>query len=185
MGTAAQLHQGQGRDRVRTSPSPSPSPNPNPSPNPSPNYTQCDPSTGYLPASQVESTLARFVAVEEAAAGEDEAAGAQHVVEATSPSSSPPQPQPQPQPQQPTPVLVEPQCCWSAWGGEAACGGYPASSSRGACNTDWARACFANGDCPPPPALPTLATAGPDLRPSLATAAFRQTLRELAEIPGS
>ena len=82
-------------------------------------------------------------------------------------------------------AAVVPQCCWSAWGGEAACGGYPASSSRGACNTDWARACFANGDCPPPPALPTLAAAGPDLRPSLATAAFRQTLRELAEIPGS
>ena len=82
-------------------------------------------------------------------------------------------------------AAVVPQCCWSAWGGEAACGGYPASSSRGACNTDWARACFANGDCPPPPALATLATAGPDLRPSFATAAFRQTLRELAEIPGS
>lgn len=67
-------------------------------------------------------------------------------------------------------AVVVPQCCWSAWGGEAACGGYPASFSGGACNTDWARACFANGDCP----LPTLATAVPDLRPSLPAAAFQQ-----------
>merc|ERR1740130_1816126 len=32
---------------------------------PPPKYTKCDPSTGYLSASHVESTLARFVAVEE------------------------------------------------------------------------------------------------------------------------
>ena len=59
-------------------------------------------------------------------------------------------------------AAVVPQCCWSAWGGEAACGGYPASSSRGACNTDWARACSTNGECPAPPEpAPSGPTPGP------------------------
>ena len=167
---------------------------------PPPKYTKCDPSTGYLSASQVdaplltlaltrtriltptftltptpnqvESTLARFVAVEEEV-------GPEHV-EASSSSSSPP-----PQQQQHAPVIITPQCCWSAWGDEAACGGY-LTGSGGACNTDWAKACIADGDCPTltvapavltPPGQPT---AGPD-RPSLPTAALRETHRELAE----
>ena len=79
-----------------------------------------------------------------------------------------------------------PQCCWSAWGDESACGGYPASSSGGACNTDWAKACIADGDCPTPTVAPAVLTppgqptADPD-RPSLPTAALRETHRELAE----
>ena len=123
----------------------------------------------------MESTLARFVAVEEEV-------GPDHV-EASS-SSTPPPPQ-----QRHAPVTVVPQCCWSSWGDEAACGGYP-TGSGGACNTDWTKACIANADCPAPMSTPPVAptmltpvgqpTAGPD-RPSLPTAALRETHRELAE----
>ena len=55
-----------------------------------------------------------------------------------------------------------PQCCWSAWGDKTACGGYPASSSGGACNTDWAKVCGTNGECPTPPVpTPSGPTPGP------------------------
>ena len=148
--------------RATPNPSPNPYPDPHPHlhPNPNPN--------------QVESTLARFVAVEEEV-------GPEHV-EASSSSSSPP---PQQQQQQHAPVIVAPQCCWSTWGDEAACGGYP-TSSGGACNTEWTKACIADGDCPTPTVAPAVLmppgqpTAGPD-RPSLPTAALRETHRELAE----
>ena len=126
---------------------------------PPPRYTKCDPSTGYLSASQVDATLARFVAVEEDTT----------LVEASSRHRHAP---------------VAPQCCWSAWGDEAACGGYLTGSSGGACNTDWAKACIADGDCPtaPPVLVPTLPgpTPGPDT-PSASTPALRHSHRELSE----
>merc|ERR1719428_1166904 len=45
-------------------------------------------------------------------------------------------------------AAVAPQCCWSAWGDASSCGGYPHGASSGKCNTDWAKSCSANGDCP-------------------------------------
>ena len=109
----------------------------------------------------MESTLTRFVAVEEEV-------GPEHV-EASSSSSSPQQQQQQ---QQHAPVIITPQCCWSAWGDEAACGGYP-TGSGGACNTDWAKACIADGDCPTLTVAPAVLTppGGPD-RPSPACITF-------------
>ena len=62
---------------------------------------------------------------------------------------------------------VAPQCCWSAWGDKTTCGGYPAGSSAGECNTDWTKACSTNADCPtiPVPPLPGPTPAPPKPSP--------------------
>lgn len=52
-------------------------------------------------------------------------------------------------------------CCWSRWGTTEQCGGFPAGTSGGHCNTDWTKTCNSNNDCPatpvtpPPPPKPT------------------------------
>ena len=43
--------------------------------------------------------------------------------------------------------LAAPRCCWSKWGDQTTCGGYPAGASGGKCTTDWSKTCSGNSDC--------------------------------------
>lgn len=52
-------------------------------------------------------------------------------------------------------------CCWSKWGTAAQCGRFPSDAIGGCCNTNWAKTCGSDADCPvrpvlPPPPLPKL-----------------------------
>lgn len=66
-------------------------------------------------------------------------------------------------------AIASPQCCWSAWGDDSSCGGYPSGGSSGLCNTAWGTSCSAAGDCPttptPPPTPPTPAVPTPPPSP--------------------
>lgn len=54
----------------------------------------------------------------------------------------------------PPPTTDGGRCCWSKWGDQSTCGGYPAGASGGKCTTDWTKTCTGNSDCPDTPAPP-------------------------------
>merc|ERR1719375_1208256 len=38
-------------------------------------------------------------------------------------------------------------CCWSRWGSQATCGGYPDGGQGGLCSNDFSKSCFSNPEC--------------------------------------
>ena len=46
------------------------------------------------------------------------------------------------------PQDTTPHCCFSKWGDQSTCGGYPAGTTGGHCNTDWSKACNGPAECP-------------------------------------
>eukprot|EP00927_Polykrikos_kofoidii_P034385 TRINITY_DN2918_c0_g1_i2.p1 TRINITY_DN2918_c0_g1~~TRINITY_DN2918_c0_g1_i2.p1 ORF type:complete len:518 (+),score=68.54 TRINITY_DN2918_c0_g1_i2:134-1555(+) len=95
----------------------------------------------------------------------------------TTPVLAPPAPTTPPTPPSPRPPSpsMTPTCCWSNWGDDSTCRAYTGQGPQ--CNTDHARTCSGDSDCPsihgplpptptPPPTQPSPAPPSPSPSPS-------------------